>query len=327
MLFNHCKKIKEVKSNHHIYGRPEEVVTPPQTTLLKLVDSYLESTQRDPTTSHTPEILKIHESLGSFLIKRFISLSSYSQRSISRALGTQPTTTKRSSPSETMESASIHSEPLLSASSTSTVFPLPPLAELDARLPKVCEALVLITQCIVTISLEAEDQKMLFQEGRSTVTNSKNMKEYFNEKKSSDQGIVESLIGLYCFSQRKKNITMNLPYSYFFFFFWLTDLLRQFDLFLPRINFGKLVNPDGSPSRSQDTDGFFYLKRDLVRLLGVLCHGVRAVQDRTRVAGGLPVVMNLCVIDERNPCESSSFSLFFSFHFSHSPPPTENFLI
>ena len=87
-------------------------------------------------------------------------------------------------------------------------------------------------------------------------------------------------------------------------FFLLTDLLRQFDLFLPRINFGKPVNADGTPSpqRSHSTDGFSYLKRDLVRLLGVLCHGVRAVQDRTRMAGGLPVVMNLCVIDERNPC-------------------------
>jgi len=83
----------------------------------------------------------------------------------------------------------------------------------------------------------------------------------------------------------------------------LIDLLRQFDLFLPRINFGKPVNPDGSASlqRSQSVDGFAYLKRDLVRLLGVLCHGVRAVQDRTRVAGGLAVVMNLCVVDERNP--------------------------
>ena len=93
-----------------------------------------------------------------------------------------------------------------------------------------------------------------------------------------------------------------MPFVNIFFFFLLTDLLRQFDLFLPQINFGKPVNLDGSLSRSKDTDGFFYLKRDLVRLLGVLCHGVRAVQDRTRVAGGLPVVMNLCTIDERNPC-------------------------
>lgn len=149
--------------------------------------------------SRAPEILKIHESLGHFLIKRFFSLSSYSLRSIASALGTQPVTTKGNTPSEPIENASIFSEPLLSASSTSTVFPLPPPAELDARLPKVCEALVLVTQCIVTISLEAEEQRMLFQEGRSPLTNIKNMKEYFNEKRSSDQGIVENLIGLYCF--------------------------------------------------------------------------------------------------------------------------------
>jgi ataxin-10 len=183
-------------------GRPEEIVTPHQTTLLKLVDSYLASTQRGPTASPAAEILKLHESLGHFLIKRFFSLSSYSQRCIARALGTQLTTTKKNSPSELVENASIQSEPLLSASSTSTVFPLPPPAEVDAKLPKVCEALVLITQCIVTISLEAEEQRMLFKEGRSSLTTFKNMKEYFNERKSSDQGIVENLIGLYCFFQR-----------------------------------------------------------------------------------------------------------------------------
>ena len=51
------------------------------------------------------------------------------------------------------------------------------------------------------------------------------------------------------------------------------------------------------------------MKRDLVRLLGVLSHGVQAVQDRTREAGGLPVVMNMCVVDERNPC-AYSFIIF-----------------
>lgn len=251
---------------------PEEIVTPHQTTLLKLIDSYLESKQRNPLSAHVAEILETHESLGSFLLKRFFLLSSYSQQSIARALGTQPLATEYNAPSEPMGSSSSHSG---SSSSCSTIFPLPPPAELDARLPKVCEALVLITQCIITICLEAEAQEMRLQEGLSNVTNFVNMKSYFSQRKFSDQGIVESLI----------------------------DVLRQFDLFLPRINFGKAINPDGSPSlqRSQSLDGFFYLKRDLVRLLGVLCHGVRAVQDRTRVAGGLPVVMNLCVIDERNP--------------------------
>lgn len=87
-------------------------------------------------------------------------------------------------------------------------------------------------------------------------------------------------------------------------------VLSHFDQFLPRIQFGKPVNPDGSPmsatgaSKPADVSGFSYLKRDLVRLLGVLAHGVKEVQERTRAAGGLPVVMNLCVVDERNPCAS-----------------------
>jgi ataxin-10 len=91
------------------------------------------------------------------------------------------------------------------------------------------------------------------------------------------------------------------------------------DLFLPRINFGKPVRADGraalpTPAQPQggddgkddgkDSTGFSYLKRDLVRLLGILCHRSKAVQDRARLCGGIEVVMNLCVIDERNPCTS-----------------------
>lgn len=176
-------------------------MTPHQTTLLKLLDSYLESTQRDPTSAHVLEILETHEFLGSFLSNHFFLLSSYSQRSIARALGTQPTTSKWNSPSDPMEGSSGRSSS--SSESSSTSFPLLPSAELDARLPKVCEALVLITQCIVTICLEAEEQQMRIQEGLSQVTKFTNMKNYFNQKKSSDQGIVESLIGLYCFKKRK----------------------------------------------------------------------------------------------------------------------------
>ena len=82
-----------------------------------------------------------------------------------------------------------------------------------------------------------------------------------------------------------------------------TDLLRLLDVFLPRINFGKPVGQsatNGAPP--PDNPGFFYLKRDLVRLLGVLVHRNRAVQDRVRECGGIQIVMNLCVVDERNPC-------------------------
>lgn len=84
---------------------------------------------------------------------------------------------------------------------------------------------------------------------------------------------------------------------------FVIDLLTLLDIFLPRINFGKPVHRPEGPMAGDSTAGFSYLKRDLVRLLGVLCHGVKSVQDRAREAGGLPVVMNMCVIDERNPCQ------------------------
>ena len=54
--------------------------------------------------------------------------------------------------------------------------------------------------------------------------------------------------------------------------------------------------------------GFAYLKRDIVRLLGILCYENRPVQDRIRACGGIPIVMNLCVTDERNPCKCFNMS-------------------
>lgn len=60
-----------------------------------------------------------------------------------------------------------------------------------------------------------------------------------------------------------------------------------------------LATEDDGPVKT----GFSYVKRDLVRLLGISCAGEKAVQDRVRACGGIPVVMNLCVVDERNPCK------------------------
>jgi hypothetical protein len=64
--------------------------------------------------------------------------------------------------------------------------------------------------------------------------------------------------------------------------------------------------PPKNPATADDGPvkaGFSYVKRDLVRLLGISCAGETAVQDRVRACGGIPVVMNLCVVDERNPCK------------------------
>lgn len=89
----------------------------------------------------------------------------------------------------------------------------------------------------------------------------------------------------------------------------LSELLRQLDLFFPRIVFGTsaanshLRKGTQAQQSAVGKTGFEYLKRDLVQLLGVLCHGCKAVQDRVRACGGIVVVLNLCVVDERNPCE------------------------
>lgn len=159
-------------------------------------------------------------------------------------------------------------------------------------LPSVCEALVLMTQCLITFALTSEDEEFDFPPGD-------NPKDFMNA------AVVEEGVGM--------------PEI-------IISLLQRFDRLLPRIMFGKPVDlstiplPPGVTHQTRpmstpatplknligDDDGpvkagFSYLKRDLVRLLGVLCAGEKVVQDRIRKCGGISVVMNLCVVDERNP--------------------------
>lgn len=84
------------------------------------------------------------------------------------------------------------------------------------------------------------------------------------------------------------------------------EILRLLDLFLPRIVFGKPVpSPlaDGKATlQASDPAGFTHVKRDLIKLVGALGHKDRDIQDRVRKCGGIEVVLNHCVVDERNPC-------------------------
>ncbi len=201
-------------------------------------------------------------------------MSSYSQRAIRRSLG---------SPS------SEHFSPVINLPSDMI---LPP-AELDVMLPKVCEALVLVSQGIVTVTLDAEKETYSHSTPSTTL---QNIRAFFNELRFENHSLAESLIGVHSHAMSSVIFCIDR-----------TELLRLLDRFLPRINFGKPVPNQTSPgttslSNVSDT-GFFYLKRDLVRLLGILCHEQKAVQDRVRQCGGIEVVMNLCVIDERNPCQ------------------------
>ncbi|KAF5355327.1 hypothetical protein D9758_006039 [Tetrapyrgos nigripes] len=260
--------LPELYSRLNIEG---EIVTPHQTTLLKLLDSYLQSTPV-LTSSPNPKVKTTHVKLTPMLTKCFFGLSSYAQTAIRRAL--RPSEAELVSPTASPIS--------LPTPHSHNIF-LP--AELDVMLPKVCEAIVLVTQCMVSIILASEDARVSPDPELGPV---ESLQDYFNNQNSSDGvGLVENLIGL----------------------------LRLLDRFLPRINFGKPVEtPRNTSSRSHEdcstsqpspqqpgSLGFSYLKRDLVRLLGILCHERLAVQDRVRSCSGIEVVLNLCVVDERNP--------------------------
>ena len=99
------------------------------------------------------------------LARSFFDLSRYAQHAIEQAL---------SPPSTTPVAAGV----------------LPP-AVLDATLPRVCEALVLVTQCIITITLEA-DQTENFPNQTGSESG---LKTFFTQVRFSDVGLLESLLG------------------------------------------------------------------------------------------------------------------------------------
>jgi len=138
-----------------------EVITPHQTTLLKLLDSYLQSSQTCPT----------YRDMCFMLSEIFLSLSSYSQSAIRRAI---------------------------SPGNLDGTNELP--QELDLLLPKTCEALVLAAQCIVRISLLSEEQ-------RNTDESAVDLRAIFRHTTSIDgHGTPESIIGK---SKRQTMIRKN----------------------------------------------------------------------------------------------------------------------
>ncbi|KAI0077713.1 hypothetical protein K474DRAFT_1044426 [Panus rudis PR-1116 ss-1] len=262
---------------------PDEVVTPHQTVLLKLLDSYLHSNKKIPPGQSTQ-----------LLVSLFFSLTAYTRRAVRRALGLEE--------QERAPTAQSHSYNRDTGASAERPYGATKIGELDLLLPKVCEALVLVTQCLISLLLREEEDVKPADSVTMVVGEPKTIRQYVTQARLRDdgEGFVETLI----------------------------DVLGLLDQFLPRIALGKIAptavpvkqlreqaaklrNPseahassdatDGSTASQSDPKGFAYLKRDLVRLLGILSYRSRPVQDRVRECGGIPVVSNMCVIDERNP--------------------------
>lgn len=271
-----------------------EVVSPHQTTLLKLLDSYLQPSQPRGLAPDGEEL----RALCVFLTREFFVLSSYTCRAISRSLG--PSDASASQPPERRQGDTPRTA-TVEDSETGTEGAAA-LQELDLLLPKVCEAFVLVTQCLTSLALISEESH----------ANSQGPAGACAPQGASVDGRLADVI-----SRAASPAGAG-------FVECLIDTLRELDRFLPRITLGKVAPgavpvdrlpegvrelqrappaQDGGPgsARTADPKGFQYLKRDLVRLLGILVSDRREVQDRVRVCGGIQVVMNMCVIDERNP--------------------------
>lgn len=178
-------------------SRTNEIITPHQTTLLKLLDSHLHANQ--PHISNVvADIFRIHSSLSSFLARRFFTLSEYAQREIHKSLGMTPIASNRHrvfsrESSDFVQSARSSSSESESSTEQGSAMKL---QQINMMLPMVCEALVLVTQCILTLCLEAEYQRARVENGSSTYDNFTNMQEYYNRKEYQESGMVESVIGI-----------------------------------------------------------------------------------------------------------------------------------
>jgi ataxin-10 len=209
-VHSQCKRV------HHplISNRDDEIVTPHQTVLLKLLDSYLH------TSSLTTEMC---QQLSPTIASTFFDLAEYVDHALARALPPEEY------PSSAPSLLSASSTPGTTASPPST--PVTPLdnqnpseiyaataasgpgsgrllsqpastRELDMILPQVCEALVLITQCLITLALTSEDPELNFPPGD-------NPKDFFNSAMVEDgHGFVETLISeLYLLHTMETNCT------------------------------------------------------------------------------------------------------------------------
>lgn len=79
------------------------------------------------------------------------------------------------------------------------------------------------------------------------------------------------------------------------------ELLRELNIFLPRLK------PSSTPSNRSDplpdVTPISTLKRNLVRLLGILTFNDKSTSDLVRHYGGVEMILGMTEVDELNPCE------------------------
>ena len=184
--FSTCRHILK---GVHLHNREGEVVNPHQTTLLKLLDSYLMQAFTPNGSEGQNANPDVRDRLSPsqitpILMDKFLELIQNAQMSIRLSL--QKPTLPTTMPSIGNMKFSTGSE--LTELDTGTGA-TPPLQNLDLILPKVCEALVIMVQCFCTLSIGQEIQGELSQEAQR-------VRQFLAEASSADGiSLIENLVG------------------------------------------------------------------------------------------------------------------------------------
>lgn len=153
----------------------------------------------------------------------------------------------------------------------------------DARLPSVLAALVLETEILSTIALAVQAR---------TDVRAKNPTNSEDAQEEGEEELVRTVKG------RSIPTTSIIPA--------LVDVLAATNAFLPRIKPTPTTAQEnaefakGTLTQKEIEHAFANVKRDLVRLLGVLSFADTEVGDQVRAAGGVELILSLCETDERN---------------------------
>lgn len=151
----------------------------------------------------------------------------------------------------------------------------------DARLPSILAGLVLATEALSAITIAVQGRAEEAKRSNTPVDGGGD--EVMVEEMKGGDSVIEPLV----------------------------KVLAAANDFMPRIKPAQpkpeaSITPIGDDGQIQDGPDveleFLKVKRDLVRLLGVLAYNDTAVGDAVRAAGGVQLVLSLCETDERNPC-------------------------
>ncbi|EIW67301.1 hypothetical protein M231_01611 [Tremella mesenterica] len=143
----------------------------------------------------------------------------------------------------------------------------------DARLPKVFEGLILVLEGLCSIGLACQERSDRRKSG--------------NQQVQDKEGGEEELIGLL-----RKNETGVIRL--------LIELLKQLETFLPRRKHSS-QQTDTTKLNEEQIRPITLLKRNLVRLVGILTFESIQTSDLVREYGGVHLLLSMTEVDELNP--------------------------